>query len=42
MDVFYKDYAGASEKEDTMTKTEAINRVIGVAEEENGYLEKKE
>ena len=41
MDVFYKDYAGASEKEDTMTKTEAINRVIGVAEEENGYLEKK-
>lgn len=28
-------------KEDTMTKTEAINRVIGVAEEEIGYLEKK-
>lgn len=37
MNVFYTDY-----REDAkMTKTEAINMVIGIAEEEIGYLEKK-
>lgn len=43
--VFYKDYSDAkdAEKEHTvvMTKKEAINVVLGIAEEEVGYLEKK-
>ena len=36
MNVFYTDY-----REAKLTKTEAINMVIGIAEEEIGYLEKK-
>lgn len=42
--VFYKDYNEAKDiaKENTvMTKSEAINVVLGIAEEEIGYLEKK-
>ena len=42
--IFYKDYNEAKdiEKENTvMTKSEAINVVLGIAEEEIGYLEKK-
>lgn len=42
--IFYKDYNEAKdiEKENTvMTKNEAINVVLGIAEEEIGYLEKK-
>lgn len=37
--VFYKDYK--TEEGTGMTATEAINAVIGIAEEEIGYLEKK-
>lgn len=37
MNVFYTDYR----EEAKLTKTEAINMVIGIAEEEIGYLEKK-
>lgn len=40
MNVFYTDYREESEGID-LTKTEAINVVIGIAEEEIGYLEKK-
>jgi len=42
--IFYKDYNEAKDikKENTvMTKSEAINVVLGIAEEEIGYLEKK-
>ncbi len=37
--VFYKDYK--TEEETGMTAAEAINAVIGIAEEEIGYLEKR-
>ena len=37
--VFYKDYSKKESK--IMTKSEAINAVLGTAEEEIGYLEKK-
>ena len=37
--VFYKDYS--KEENKIMTKSEAINAVLGIAEEEIGYLEKK-
>ena len=37
--VFYKDYS--KEESKIMTKSEAINAVLGTAEEEIGYLEKK-
>lgn len=37
--VFYKDYS--KEESKIMTKSEAINVVLGTAEEEIGYLEKK-
>ena len=37
--VFYKDYSKEVNK--IMTKSEAINAVLGTAEEEIGYLEKK-
>lgn len=42
--IFYKDYNEAKDikKENTvMTKSEAINVVLGIAEEEIGYLERK-
>lgn len=39
--VFYKDYQDKTEDEGKMTKEEAINAVIGIAEEEIGYLEKR-
>lgn len=43
MDVFYKDYRNPDQKgENTgMTKTEAIEKVIKIARNEIGYLEKK-
>ena len=44
-DVFYKDYTDETEDEKQegtgMTKDEAIQAVIGIAEEEIGYLEKR-
>ena len=42
-DVFYKDYGSDDGKEETigMTKDEAIQAVISIAEEEIGYLEKR-
>ena len=43
MNVFYKDYRDSNQKgENTgMTKTEAINKLISIAKNEIGYLEKK-
>ena len=43
MNVFYKDYRNDPGKEITAvyTKSNAINRVIGIAQEEIGYLEKR-
>ena len=43
MNVFYKDYRNDPGKEITevYTKSNAINRVIGIAQEEIGYLEKR-
>lgn len=46
MDVFYKDYRDTSTTEQKgentgMTKTEAINKLLSIAKNEVGYLEKK-
>mgnify|MGYP004649049337 FL=1 len=42
MDVFYTDYRTEKKEEETgMTKTEAIEKVIKIAKNEIGYLEKK-
>lgn len=41
-DVFYKDYRGTMQKGETeMSKTDAINKMILIAKNEIGYLEKK-
>lgn len=39
--VFYKDYADSNKGGDNMTKEQAINSLIAIAQNELGYLEKK-